>query len=349
MGATMSSDSSRSPASRPRPMRPGSGSLRALDAVLQSVESVRNGGALYLLLLSFALAGWLLVSAQRLLGGESWWPGGALAAAAFLVVLYGSTAAGLVLMDEALGRVPRHPLDALRAAPAPAHRLLAVVLTVLLLAAVLLVATAGLLWLARLPGVGAAWLGLLVPVVVPVLGLVALVMVTLVGPIAAPAAWFGLRWRQILALLMRQLQVRPVHAVLLSAAVSLLSAAVAGLISFMVLAGGRAFAALAAGLLGLPLAVPPFLSALFGMGLRVAPGAAPLPEHTSAAITGAGLVFALGLVVPGAVYLRGLCELFLALRGADAGADADADLEADAARSAPVADPGASPATAAPD
>lgn len=342
MGATMSS---LFPGDGAKPCArtvPAPGPLRALDAVLQSVESVRNGTALYLLLLCFALAGWLLVTAQRLLGGDTLMPAVALGGAAFLVVLYGSTAAGLVLMDEALGRPGRHPLDALRDALQPAHRLLGVVLTVLALVALLLAAVAALLWLARLPAVGAAWLGVLVPLAVPLLGAAALVMVTLVGPIAAPAAWYGLRWREILAMLLRQLRARPVHAVLLSAAVSLLSAAVAGLMSFMVLAGGRAFAALAAGLLGLPLAVPPFLSALFGMGLRVAPGAPPLPEHTSAAITGAGLVFALGLVVPGAVYLRGLCELFLALRRAD-----------DEAAGAPAPDeaagePGASAGTAPP-
>ncbi len=342
MGATMSTDFSAEPPSRRAPTRTGPGPLRALDAVLQGVESVRNVGALYLLLLSFALAGWLLLSAQRLLVGESLLPGGVLAALAFLVVLYGSTAAGLVLMDEALGRMPRHPLDALRAALRPAHRLLGVVFTVLALVALLLAAVAALLWLARLPAVGAAWLGVLVPVAVPLLGAAALVMVTLVGPIAAPAAWYGLRWREILDMLLRQLRLRPVQAVLLSAAVSLLSAAMAGLMSFVVLAGGRAFAALAAGLLGLPLAVPPFLSALFGMGLRVAPGAPPLPEHTSAAITGAGLVFALGLVVPGAVYLRGLCELFLALRRADdeaAGAPAPAEAAGEPGASAGTAPP----------
>lgn len=331
MGTTMSRD-------LPSPSSQGAGfqgPLRALDAVLQSVESVRNGTALYLLLLTFALAGWLLVSAQRVLGGEALAPGVALAALAFAVVLYGSTAAGLVLMDEALGRLPRHPLDALRAAPGPAHRLLGVVLTVLALAALALAGVMALLWAARLPGVGAAWLGLLVPVVVPVLGAMALVLVTLVGPIAAPAAWFGLRWRDILAMIARQLRARPVHAVLLSAAVSLLSAVVAGLVSFMVLAGGRAFAALAVWGAGLPLAVPPFLSALFGMGLRVAPGAPPLPEHTSAALTGAGLVFALGLVVPGAVYLRGLCELFLALQRADAETAGTASAGVPAATAAP--------------
>lgn len=324
------------------------GPLRALDSVLQSVESVRNAGALYLLLLSFASAGWLLVSAQRWLGGDSLATGMALAVAAFAVVLYGSTAAGLVLMDEALGRLPRLPLEALRDAPRPAHRLLAVVLAVLALAALLLAAVAALLWAARLPHVGAAWLGLLVPVAVPAMGAVALVMVTLVGPIAAPGVWYGLGVREILAMLLRQLRARPVHAMLLSVAVSLLSAAVAAGVSFMVLAGGRLFAALAVGVAGLPLAVPPFLSALFGTGLRMAPGAAPLSEHTSAALSGASLVFAIGLVVPGTVYLRGLCELFLALRRADA--QLAAEMAAKAVAAAETAgDAGSPAATARPD
>jgi hypothetical protein len=105
--------------------------------------------------------------------------------------------------------------------------------------------------------------------------------------------------------------------VLLSAAVSLLSAAVAGLVSFVVLSGGRAVQGLAVLLAGIDLAPDPFMAALFGQGFRLAPGASALSAHTSAAVTGAGVVFALGLVVPGVVYLRGLCELFLALQGLD--------------------------------
>ena len=44
---------------------------------------------------------------------------------------------------------------------------------------------------------------------------------------------------------------------------------------------------------------------------------ASVSAHTASALSGAGVVFALGLVVPGVVYLRGLCELYLALRRSD--------------------------------
>ena len=321
-----------------RGQAPDSGPLHALNAVLRSIESVRNGPALYLLLVVFAVSGLLLSMARAALAREAGLAAALWGGAAFFSIFYGSSAAGLVLMDEACGRRPREPGQALRDALATAHRLLLVVLVVVLAAAVLVAACAGLLWLGRLPGLGQTLLGAAVAVVVPVLGLLALVMVTLVGPIAAPAVWFGLGVGAVLRLIVHQVRRRLAPAVMLATAVSLLTAAVAGLVSFVVLVGGRAVLALAVLVLGLDLAPQPFLAALFGQALVAAPGAPALPEHTSAAITGAGVVFALGLVVPGVVYLRGLCELFLALRGLDAEAAALTDAEPGADNAGPGGD-----------
>lgn len=293
------------------------GALQALNAVLQSIESVRNARALYLLLLAFAGAGLMLTLAQGALARESA-PAAALwLAAAFFSLFYASNAAGLVLMDEACGREPRLPAEALRDALRTAHRLLAVVLCVLLAVALLLAVVLGLLWATRLPGVGPTLLGAVVALGVPALGLAGVALVALVGPLAAPAVWAGLDVRQTLRLLQQQVRRRFAHALMLSAAVSLLTATVAGLVSVVVLAGARALLALAVGVLDIDLAPQPFLAALFGQGLRMAPGAPALSAATQSALTGAGLVFALGLVVPGVVYLRGLCELFLALRRSD--------------------------------
>ncbi len=293
------------------------GALPAVNSVLQSIESVRNAPALYLLMLALAGSGLLLTLAQGALAREAAVVGALWAGAAFFVLFYGSNAAGLVLMDEALGRPGRHPADALRDALGLAHRLLAVVLCVIAAAALLVGGVLALLWASRLPVIGPTLLGLTVALAVPATGLVALAMLTLVGPLAAPAVWSGMGVRAVLALLVWQVRRRFAHAVLLSAAVSLLSAAVAGLVSFVVLSGGRAVQGLAVLLAGIDLAPDPFMAALFGQGFRLAPGAPALSAHTSAALTGAGVVFALGLVVPGVVYLRGLCELFLALQGLD--------------------------------
>ena len=292
--------------------------LQALNSVLQSIESVRNVSALYLLLIAFSGAGLLMTMAQVALSSEAGLAATLWIAGAFSVLFYSSNAAGLVLMDEACGRPLRLPIEALRDALRCAHRLLAVVACVLAATAVLVVAVAVLLFAARLPAVGPALLGLVVPVAVPTIGLAALALVTLVGPVAAPAVWAGLGVRQVLTMLGHQVRRRPAHAVLLSAAVSLLTAAVAALVSVVVMAGGRAVLGLSAWVAGFDLATGPFLAALFGQGFRLAPGAAALSAHTSAALTGAEVVFALGLVVPGVVYLRGLCELYLSLRRLDA-------------------------------
>lgn len=293
------------------------GPLQALNSVLQSIESVRNARALYLLLFAFACTGLLMSMAQAAMSRDTALVATLWVASAFFVLFYCSNAAGLVLMDEACGRPQRLPIEALRDALRCAHRLLAVVACVLAGVALLLAAVAALLYAARLPVVGPAVLGLAVPVAVPAIGLAGLALVTLVGPVAAPAVWSGLGVAQVLALLMRQVRRRPAHAMLLSAAVSLLTAAVGALVSVVVMAGGRAVLGLSAWMSGFDLAPGPFLAALFGQGFRLAPGAPALSAHTSAALTGAGVVFALGLVVPGVVYLRGLCELYLSLRRLD--------------------------------
>jgi hypothetical protein len=63
------------------------------------------------------------------------------------------------------------------------------------------------------------------------------------------------------------------------------------------------------------------MAGLFGHGLRSL-GAAGAPAaqnaYGAAALIGGGVVFALALVLPGVVYLRGMCSAFLALEEADA-------------------------------
>lgn len=295
----------------------GPGALAALESVLQSIESVRNARAAYLLLLAFSAGGLLMSFARHALAREATTTAGLWLAGAFLALFYATNAAGLVLMDEARGRVPRQPMQALGTALRRGHRLLAVVGAVLVGAVALVAAALGLLAAARLPGLGPQALTAVVALLVPALGLAAVVLLMLIGPVAAPAVWDGLGVRAVLGLLWRQLRRHFVRALLLSAAVSLLTAAVAALVSAVVLAGGRALLALAVLVLGLDLAPGPVLAALFGQGFSLAPGAPAPSLLTGAAVDGAALVFALGLVLPGVVYLRGLCELYLTLRRSD--------------------------------
>ena len=294
--------------------------IDALARVLGSVEALRNGRALYLLLLDLTAAGLLLAMADVALA-RSDWPFGALwGGMALTALFYGSNAAGLVLMDEARSLPPRDASQALRDALACGHRLLLVLLVVLAGAVLLLAVVAAALWLTRVPDVGPALFGLLLPAAVLVVGGAMLASAAVIAPLEKPAVWSGLTVRATLALLARQVRERMVCVALLTSTVGGLSAAVGALATFVVLIGGRVVAALAVVAAGVE--VPPSLlmAGLFGHGLRsLGVVGAPIAAspHAQAALVGGGLVFMLALVLPGLVYLRGACAIDLALEARD--------------------------------
>lgn len=198
------------------------------------------------------------------------------------------------------------------------------------MAVVALVAAA--LYAARLPTAGPVVFAVAVPLGVVALGMAALVMAAVVGPLAAPAIWAGCSIRQTLALLVRQARERLLLSALMVSALGALTAAVAALSTFVVMTGGRAVSAMAVLVAGVDVPPQQLMAGLFGYGLRsLAPTGVPVTQtpHGVAALVGGGLVFVLALALPGLVYLRGVCALYLAVA-----ADAPAE---PAAPSAPAA------------
>ena len=300
---------------RPTPSSPRT-PLRSLNEVLGSIEAVRNGRALYVLLATFSVAGLLLAMAETALARDNALWGALQGGAALTAAFYGSNAAGLLIMDQTRGQPLREVGQALRDALATAHRLLVVVLLVLLTLALLVAALLLPLAASRLPLVGPWIFALTVPVGVVLLGAATLGVVAVVAPLAAPAIWAGCGVLDCLRFLREQLRARLLHAALLMSAVSLLTAAVAGLVGFVVVSGGRAVAALSVWVVGVDLPPQQLMAGLFGYGLRSL-GAAGAPvaasAHGMAALIGGGVVFALALLLPGLVYLRGACAVYLAL------------------------------------
>ena len=295
---------------------PHSDPLAALSRLLSCVDAVWQGRALFALLTTFCAAGLLLAMAgSSLAAGASAWAvvqgGGAL-----FVAFYGSNTTGLLLMDHALGRPVREVADALGDALRTGHRLLAVLLVAFATVAVLAGAVAALLYAARLPQVGPVLFAAAVPLGVLVLGGCALVMAAVVGPLAAPAIWCGCGVRQTLALLLRQARDRLLLLALMVSALGALTAAVAALSTFVVLTGGRAVSAMAVVVTGVDVPAQQWMAGLFGLGLRsLAATGAPVTQtaHGVAALVGGGLVFVLALALPGLVYLRGVCAIYLAV------------------------------------
>ena len=292
----------------------------ALNQVLASLDSLRNLRALAMLLGTFAASGLLLAMAESSLGQSAGWWGPVQAGAALTVAFYGGNAAGLLVMDEARGLPVRDAADAVRDALATAHRLIAALLLLLAGGAAIAGVMVGLLWLSRLsvtgPVLGPALFGVTVPLAVLTFGLLLLSLLAVVVPLAAPAVWSGAGVLAVVGGLLRLIRRRLLVVALLMAAVSLLAAAVGVLVSFVVMAGGRVVAELGVAVVGVDVPVQQLMAGLFGYGLRSL-GAAGAPvaatAHGGAALVGGGVVFALALVLPGLVTLRGACSVYLAL------------------------------------
>ena len=295
--------------------------IDTLGRILAGVDAVRNLRALAMLLGTFAAGGLLLAMAETALArGEAWW-GPVQAGAALTVAFYGGNAAGLLIMDQARGVAVREIGDALRDALATAHRLILALLLLLAPGVAIAGALVGLLWLCRTsvtgPLLGPLLFGLAVPVSVLTFGWLLLALLAVVVPLAAPAVWAGggavSVARELLGLVRRRL----LTVALLMAGVGLLAGAVGALTSFVVMAGGRVVAELGVAVVGIEVPAQQLMAGLFGYGLRSL-GAAGAPVaasgHGAAALVGGGVVFALALVLPGLVYLRGACAVYLALR-----------------------------------
>lgn len=308
----------------PRPdaieSRPAPIPLEALGQVLQSLDALRNGPALVMLLATFASAGLLLAMAEASLARETLGWGQIQAGAALTIAFYGSNAAGLLLMDEARGRPSRDPLDALRDALLSAHRLLVALAALLVGYALLAGAIVGLFWLSRSavsgPVAGPLLFGLLVPFGVVAIGLMLLSLLVVVVPLAAPAVWSGATIAAVLRAMLRLIRHRLLVVALLMAVVALLAAAAGALVSFVVMAGGRAVAVLGVEVVGVDVPAQQLMAGLFGYGLRsLGASGAPVTAsaHGAAALVGGGVVFAVALVLPGLVYLRGACAVYVAM------------------------------------
>lgn len=295
--------------------------LHALNRVLASLDAPRNGQALYALLTGFCFAGLLLAMAESALArGDSLW-GAIWAGLALAVAFFGVNTTGLLLMDQARGRPVRDVVDAFFDALLSAHRVLLCLSIMVGLAAVCGGALLGLLWAVRLPWVGTPLFALLVPIGVILFGGLAFSGLVLVGPLTGPSVWAGQGALGTARMLLRQWRHGLPEAAALMGAVLLLTGAVTAAVSFVVITGGRVMALLSVWIVGIDVPVQQLMAGLFGYGLRSL-GASGAPVVGSpqgmAALVGGGVVFALALVLPTLVYLRGCCAVYLALRDAAA-------------------------------
>ncbi len=306
---------------------------RALVRVLSSIEAVRDGRALYVMLAAVTGAGLALGVAQASVArGEPRWAI-AQGALALFIAFYGANAAGLILMDRALGRPSRDVFDAMEDALGIGHRVLLCLGAMLALLLAVGAALLGLYALCGLPKVGHWLFVVVVPATVIIIGLSLMAMAAIVAPLTGPTVWAGASaWASIRTLL-RLMRQRLLQAAVLSAGLSLATAAVGLACSLFVWVGGWVMAQASVYMLGVDVQPEVLMAGLFGYGLHNISAAGIPPEavpYITAATIGGGVVFALALVMPTVVYLRGVCEIYLALMAAD---EVEAGLLPSAARS----------------
>ncbi|WP_152606457.1 hypothetical protein [Aquabacterium sp. NJ1] len=315
-----------SDAENPRESRalPGVGARfdwwQALVRVLSSIEAVRDGRAMYVLLAAFSGAGLTLAMAQASFGrGQMNWAIGQGAAALF-IAFYGSSAAGLLLMDRAMGRPSRDVGQAVQDALGIGHRVLAILLVMGLGAAALAGGLLGLYWLSGLPKIGPWLFVLVVPLTVLVIGLALMAGVAVVAPLTGPIVWAGATSWEGVRLMTRLIRERLLQAGVLIGGLSVATGLVGAATSVFVMVGGRVMAEASVFVLGVQVNPEVLMAGLFGYGLHSI-NATGIPKeaypYISAATVGGGVVFALALVMPTLVYLRGVCEVYLALMAAD--------------------------------
>lgn len=295
----------------------GAQAWAALARVLASVEAVRDGQAWYLLLTVFAGGGILAAAAEAAFAGARWIEASIEAGAAFFVVFYGSNAAGIWTMQRVCGAPCGDLADAVRVSLLRAHRLILMVLVFALLAALGGALLWALLWICKIRYIGPPVYALVVPLAVLSVGLTALAGAVVVVPLAAPSVWAGESTLQGVVTLWQIARQRLMMVAVLIAAVSLITGLTGALASFVVMIGGSVVAQLSIWITGVHVPAPLLMAGLFGHGLRSIDSRQIPPEalhHTFAALAGGGVVFALALVLPGLVYLRGVCSVYLSLR-----------------------------------
>lgn len=308
-----------------REVSPGEQTWRAIARVLRCLDAVRDGRIWYVLLSTFAASGLLLAMAQSAFAKEQNAWGAVQGGLALFTAFYGANAAGWLTMQSARGLDDATVDQALRTALTRAHRLLLMLPLLLALAALLGGVLALLLWACRLPVVGPLVYTLVVPLGVVAVGGAALAATAVLIPLSAPAIWAGLTSWQTLRWLVRVVRQRLAMAAILVSALSLVVGLVGGLVTFIVVMGGQVFTA-ASSLMGMEVPREIMLAGLFGYGLRGLQIKNMPPEllpYSHAALIGGGVVFALALVLPALVYLRGVAEVHLILGDSLDGRPAD--------------------------
>ena len=304
--------------------------LRNSGSLLDSIDAVRNWRAVGLLLATLVAMG-IVIALGTLLGRVSVALTFLFVLAGFVVMFYGVNACGMMIMDEAKGQASRPAMAAVMQSLATSHRLILVFLLLGALYLAAFIVLAVVLFICKIPFIGPVLYAVVFPVSVVVFGIAMFALPMVVFPLSAPAIWNGARTMECVSQLLAIARKRLLTVMLMMIAVAFIAGVVAFLIG-IILFYGAAVTTLASapilGMGGLGGVMGMMDGGMAGMSMGGAMG------HAIGAGIGGGILFAIAFTLPGMVYLRGACTVYLrAVDGLDLAAEqADIDTRLAAAK-----------------
>ncbi|MCB6183062.1 zinc ribbon domain-containing protein [Leeia sp. TBRC 13508] len=318
--------------------------LRNAGGLLDATSALSNWRAMTLLAGTFVSSTLVLLVFMAMHNGFMSFIGGLLFMA---TMFYGANAVGIALMDAAADS-PRSLMDTVMASLYSSHRLIGFVLAAALFIIVLLIVTAIALFICKIPVIGTVLTIVVVPVAALVVGMSFFALNFVLYPMAAAAVWSGLTLKEaishVLAICRQKLLSVVIQEVLLMMLVGLVSL----FIGFVIFNGLFIVGSMATGILSPDGAMGMLRMGMMGMGRFHGEygggfGGGYGGEYGDgmggngkmiAIMIGAGLLIAIGMIIPGLIAIQGYCQIFLSsLVGLDvAGASALLDKSSEAMR-----------------
>jgi hypothetical protein len=233
----------------------------------------------------------------------------------YLVGLYGVSAVGFMLMNDARGRPSLSITDALTVSLLSTHRWIAVMLSALVVFLLFVVVLALILFVCKIPFAGPVLYAVVLPVATFATALFLAAMYFVVIPLTFPAVWMGDTTMQVISKLMAIFRQRLVHVVVQVLLLVLLCLVVGGIIASLVFSALAIVGSLSAAIL------PGFgggfgrygMAGMMGGMMGGAGGG-----HMIAGMIGGGIVFAVVMIVPFLILFQGYCQIYLdAIEGMD--------------------------------
>ena len=275
----------------------------AVGSLIEATDAIKNFRAIALLALTFIgavlVGGVLTMLAGSMSSVVLAFLGGLMA---FLVMFYGSNAVGILLMRDAQGQPGLSLVDAVLVSLYTSHRLIAVVFLEFLIVLAAMIVIAIILFVCKIPVLGPVLYAVVFPLSAIVLGVLVFALFYVMLPLAGPAAWSGATVFQIIARLNLIVRTKLVSVILLEVLLFLITTFVALLIFGVVGTGVSLTSGMSAGILGLGGQMNMYSLA---SGLNGGSG------YIIAAGLGGGLLMAAAAVVPGLIFTKGVCIIYL--------------------------------------